>query len=182
MSSFAKFCSAYGPIQAVPENYAPEVLISDEEFDGIYARRATATNAEKFHARDYVVVQFHQCTRTANTDPDGQKSTQEVFATLPTERLEALFWGLKACTCCWRHCHNKPTEIDSWENKSALDVATEEMVQARDCFCHCRIAKRILRRAYFSEEHLPSDLPDLERLSFEEATQSADSESDEGDV
>jgi hypothetical protein len=160
------------PIHEVPENYVPEVLISDEKFDEIYTKWVSGSKKNRFFssapkdmlfARDYAINQFHQL-------PCGLLT--ETLAELPTERLESLFWALNGCSCCWRHCHNKPVAVDSMEDRSMLDVATVEMVSERNCYCYCRMAKRFLRRAYFSDAHVPSDLPELEDV----VTEPADSE------
>jgi hypothetical protein len=169
--SFAQFGRIHGPVAEVPENYVPEVLISDEEFNGFYARSTDPfyeeTRENLFFARDYAVEQLHRATRTAYAY--GFPCTASVLEELPKERLRALFWGLKECTCCWRHCHNKPVAIDSWDDESMLDRATSEMVSKRDCFCHCRMGKRMIRKAFFE----CAEMPELED------TQTADSESDE---
>jgi hypothetical protein len=147
-STIAQFDATHGPVSEVPEDYVPEVLISDHEFEKIFNNRNAVTNEELFHARDYVVDQFHQCAEIACND--GYPSTQSVLEMFSLERLEALFWGLESCSCCVRHCHNTPIAVNSEENASILDVVTEEMVFKRDCHCHCRMAMRMIRRAYMS--------------------------------
>ncbi len=153
---FTRYCSCDdGPIAPVPENYIPKVLITDEEYDMIYANGENADKAEKFYARDYVVDQLHKYSDKALSG----ESTEDVLVKLPKEHLKKLFWGVSNCSCCWTHCHNKPIAIDSWEDRSMLDVATEEMIRSDRCHCHCRMAKRMFRRAYFD---VPG-LPDLEK-------------------
>jgi hypothetical protein len=168
--SFTEFGRIHGPIAEVAEDYVPNKVISDQEFNGFYARSTDPsyeeTNENLFYARDYVVDQLHQATRTAYAE--GYSCTAAVLEELPKERLRALFWGLKNCTCCWRHCHNKPVAIDSWDDESMLDRATVEMVSKRNCFCHCRMGKRMLRKAFFE----CADMPELE-------TQPATSESED---
>ncbi len=160
--TFAEWGAFAGPSREVPEDYVPETVISDEEFAEIYKKADevcikdakihydnNVSNGEKFLARDYVVEQFHRFTEKSYAE--GYGSTQKVIDELEPERLKSLFWGLKRCTCCWRHCHKAPLEVDSWEDKSCLKVATLAMTQESDCFCHCRMAKRMFRRAYLAK-------------------------------
>ncbi len=167
--SFAQFGRTHGPIAEVPEDYVPEVLISDDKFVEIYNNREGASKEDMFFARDYAVNQMH--VATIKMVIDGYSSTEAVLEEYPKEHLRALFWSLKNCSCCWRHSHHKPIEIDSWENESMLDIATVEMVSRRNCFCHCRMSKRMIRKAFFD----CADMPELE----EQDTQPADSESEE---
>jgi hypothetical protein len=138
--------SSYGPIQNVPEHYCPNVLISDNDFTNLYIAAESTDRVQKYYARDYVVDRFLRCS---NTRPEG-KSLVDVLAEFPEDELRALFWGVTHCTCCWRHLHNTPVAIDSKIDSSVLNVATIEMVNESNCFCHCRMAKRFLRQAFFN--------------------------------
>jgi hypothetical protein len=168
--SFTEFGRTHGPFAEVPEDYVPETVISDEEFNGFYVRSTDPSYKETgenlFFARDYAVDQLHKAANKMATEV--YSNTAAVLEELPKERLRALFWGLENCSCCWRHCHNKPVAIDSWDDVSMLDRATVEMVSKRNCFCHCRMGKRMIRKAFFD----CANMPELD-------TQPADSESDD---
>jgi hypothetical protein len=159
----------------VPEDYVPEVLISDAEFATLYANRNEVTNEDKFHARDYVVDQLHKCTDKVYNG-EGYGSTEDVLAELPKERLEALFWGVGECSCCYTHMHNRPNAIDSWDDRSMLDRVTQEEITQSRCYCHCRMAKRMFRHAYLDVPNLP---PLLEIEVDDDETRSAGSVSDD---
>lgn len=133
-----------GPIQEVAEGYTPETVILDSEFEEIFEKQDNASKKELFLARDYVVKKIGQIF----SEDVSFVPLSAVLAEQPNERLEALFWGLKSCSCCWRHCHNTPEAIDSSKDRNMLDRVTEEMVRERNCHCHCRTYKRALRRAY----------------------------------
>jgi hypothetical protein len=154
--------SLYGPIEPIPEDYKPRVLITDEQFEAICEKSEKPTAEEKFFGRDYAVDQFLRCIRKAHAG--DYRSTDEVLMELPDKRLKDLFSGLDSCSCCWRHCHKTPVSHDSWEDRSQLGVATEEMVSERNCFCYCRLAKRSIRRAFFSKPDAGRDSP----LEYEE--------------
>jgi hypothetical protein len=154
--SIAYYGPIHGPCASLPEDYVPAVLISDEQFDAICAKRdrgEEVTAKDRFFGRDYVVDQLHRNTKKVYLD--GYNSLTEVLADMPNERLANLFWGLKSCSCCWRHCHNRPVAFDSPEDESALDRVTVEMVSERDCKCHCRSAKRFIRKAFLSKKTFP---------------------------
>jgi hypothetical protein len=158
-----------GPIREVPLDYKPEILITDSEFESIYHNH-NITPEQCLFARDYVIHKFNQISIN---------NIINSLAQFPTQHLESLFWGLEHCSCCWRHCHNKPISLTSLENRSMLSVATEQMVLERNCHCRCRFVKRLLRRAYFSEFHTPDDLPELEDTNVPIVHVITDSESDE---
>jgi hypothetical protein len=145
-SYFAQFGCVHGPVSNVPEDYEPEVVISDEKFDAIYARRDMATKMELFHARDYSLVQFNKIVKQSYEE-GTYVSPEELLCMFSNERLEALFWALEGCSCCWTHCHNRPKSIHSWEDESMLDRATQAEIDASRCHCQCRMWKRKLRRA-----------------------------------
>ena len=161
-----------GPAMPLPEDYKPYVMISDAEFAAMCEKRNRGENVskkERFYGRDYVVDQFHRCVEKAFAE--DYPSTTEVLAELPVQRLADLFWGVDSCTCCWRHCHKRPVAIDSMEDTCRLDVATEEMVSQRGCYCHCRSVRRFIRRAYFLKKE---DEVDKSPLEWEEPDGAAD--------
>ncbi len=150
---------------SIPADYKPDVVISDEEFEKLYANKYNITMEQKMLARDYSLNFICRLLENSykydemNSEPF---SLTNVLLEFPTGKLESLFWGLRNCKCCWRHLHNTPVSLDSEENSYVLDVVTAEMIESCDCGCFCRMYKRFLRRAYFSEKHIPEDLPDLE--------------------
>ncbi len=147
----------YGPIDPIPENYKPKVLISDEEYNTICDKRDKGeklTCADEFFGRDYVVDQSLRCIGS-----EDYESMDAFMMKLSDKRLADLFAGLETCSCCWRHCHNTPERYDSWEDRNQLDVATIEMVSERNCFCHCRMVKRSIRWAFFANKKL-DEAPD----------------------
>lgn len=152
MSSFAQFGCDNGPIAEVPEDYVPEVLISDEEFEAIYALGDKASKADKFHARDYAVDQFLKTVRKSYEE--GWACPDDLFMQNSRGRLRALFWAAKDCSCCWRHCHKRPVAVDSWVDQSMLDRVTQaEIDESRGrCFCHCRSLKRHCRFSFWGED------------------------------
>jgi hypothetical protein len=141
--------SIYGPVHSIPENYKPEVMISDEEFNSLYSSTEKPTFEQQFRARDYSVAHFNNYVNTALSE---DKSVVDHLSELPEERLRSLFWGLVHCSCCWRHCHNVPVAIDTKEELSMLEVATTDMINDYSCFCHCRSGKRFLRQAFFNKK------------------------------
>lgn len=151
--SIAFYGPIHGPCASLPEDYVPAVLISDEKFEAICAKRdrgEKVTAEDRFFSRDYVVDQF--CRDMKKLYVDDYSSMTEVLSEYPNERLANLFWGLRSCSCCWRHCHNRPVSLDSPEDESMLDRVTEEMVSERNCKCYCRSAKRFIRRAFLSKK------------------------------
>jgi hypothetical protein len=171
--SYTECGRLHGPVDAVPENYVPETIITDAEFDAIYEKRENVTVEERFLSRDYVIEVFHECSREGF---ERGTSTMDALSDLSKARLDALFWGLASCTCCWRHCHNTPVKVDSLVDKSALEVATKEMVSERHCHCYCRMAKRMIRRVYLdagSDAKATADVSDTDTLPY------SDTESEE---
>ncbi len=133
-------------------------ILSDSDFEKLYETKDNITGEQKTAVRDYALSKFDDICGTV----PPSHSTEEILSEMPTERLESLFWGLTNCYCCWRHLHNAPISLESQENTNVLDVATVDMVRTNNCSCKCRLAKRFLRRAYFSEKHIPTELPLLE--------------------
>jgi hypothetical protein len=177
MSSFAQFGCENGPISGVPEDYKPEVMISDEEFDAIYSHHKTATNEELFHARDYSLLQFKKVVERIYED-ETYGCPEDLLMTFPKERLRALFWGVDGCSCCWTHCHKRPVAIDSWNDQSMLDRATQGEIDASRCHCYCRMWKRKLRRAFFEVPDMPQLIEIESDDERDDETRSAGSDSD----
>jgi hypothetical protein len=159
MSSFAQFGCENGPISGIPEDYVPEVVISDEEFDESYEHRNVATKEELFHARDFSLVVFKKVVERIYED-DTYGCPEDLLVTLPRERLRSLFWGVKACTCCITHSHKAPEAIDTWDDTDLSDRFTVDEIQSSRCHCYCRMWKRKLRRSFF-------DVPDMPQLADE---------------
>ncbi len=174
MASFTEISNIYGPIMGVPEGYVPEVVLSDEEFDAIYARRATASKSDRFHARDYVAVKFDEAVHKCFEEDSKYSCVDDVLAELPKERLRALFWGVDSCSCCITHAHKAPSKVDTWKDRNMADRFTmEEILQSR-CHCHCRAIKRRCRLAFMG---VPG-MPHLLENESDEETQDAGSDSD----
>jgi hypothetical protein len=186
MSSFTEFGCLNGPISGVPENYKPEVVLSDEEFEAIYASRNDPISQDtkrknKFLVRDYSLVQFEKVVEKIYEDwCETYSCPEEYLMTLSKDRLRALFWGVKGCTCCWTHCHKAPVDIDTWDDKDMTDRVTQGEIDASRCHCHCRMWKRKLRRAFFEVPTMPQ-LVEVEEED-DDKTQPLESESEEESV
>ena len=143
-------------------NNTPEysTSLSIEEFEHLYSNKDKITQEQKTEACLYVLNTFNQINKFKPQNISMEDSLSE----MSSKCLDSLFWGLTHCNCCWRHLHNTPIALDSQENSNVLDVATIEMTKKDNCGCHCRMAKRFLRRAYFSEKHIPEDLPYLDKI------------------
>jgi hypothetical protein len=183
MSSFTEFGYTHGPVEEVPCGYIPEMVISDEEFEAYYNNREVPIdrrlkNKILFLARDYSLMQFQEFV-TKFYEEDVYGSVEEMLTTFPKERLRALFWGVENCSCCLTHCHNRPTAIDSWEDDSMLTRVTQQELDVSRCYCHCRMWKRKLRRAFFDVPDMPA-LADVEPdMEESDETLSVKSESDD---
>jgi len=181
MSSFTEIGYINGPIMGVPEDYVPEVVLSDEEFEAIYAARGTqiewqVKNKNKFLARDYSLNVFSKVVDRIYED-DTYGCPEELLMTDPHERLRALFWAVNSCSCCITHCHKCPKDIDTWRDRNMADRFTAEEIESSRCHCHCRMWKRKLRRAFFRA--VPGqDLSRLIENESDEDTRSAGSDED----
>jgi hypothetical protein len=66
---------------------------------------------------------------------------------LSNDTLAKLFQGISLCSCCWRHCHNRPMSYTSSEYQSMLNVVTQEMIsESPECHCPCRHFMRCINR------------------------------------
>jgi hypothetical protein len=134
----------------VPDNYIPEVILSENEYNDIYNGNLNLRlpAEQRLHVRDYAIIQYRYAIGLAVAN---RRCVDEQLAELPSEKLKALFWGVDPCTCCWRHRHNMPVAIDSLDDSTVLDRITEQQLLdcGDSCKCYCRAAKRAIRRAYF---------------------------------
>jgi hypothetical protein len=167
MTSFTEFGYINGPIMGVPEDYKPEVVITDEEFDALYAGRNEPVSRDtrkknQFLARDYSLVQFEKTVKKIYEDwCETYRCPEELLVTFPKDRLRALFWGVDSCSCCITHCHKAPGAIDTRGDRDMTDRFTAEEIEGSRCHCHCRMWKRKLRRAFFEEIPLFEEIPPL---------------------
>ena len=155
MSQFERSIS-FGPVRAVPDNYTPKVVLSDEQYDALYASTSKLSPEQRFYARDYAVLEFQKAFCLASQGGNFQPVDTFLAQNVSSSRLEALFWGLNSCTCCWRHVHNAPVAVNSDDNSNMLDRITHDQLSAcgKVCRCYCRSAKRELRRAFFLQSRM----------------------------
>jgi predicted Rossmann-fold nucleotide-binding protein len=140
-----------GPILNIPAYYQPYCGLTEEEFQSLYGKSKNGEKLsfkEQFLVRDYVLWTIKTSYR--NRDFDEFCNLKEFIFHYSKEELEAFFWGLNFCSCCWRHAHNVPEDIFSNKMRNMLEVATQGMIdEDKDkCFSYTRTYKRLIKAAY----------------------------------
>jgi len=112
------------------EDYVP-IEVAEEDFDRLLNESGSFNfkHHDSLPVRDYVLG-FYKKNIVNNYKIMGQ---------LSDDTLDKLFRGVSLCSCCWRHCHNRPMSATSSECRSMLTVATQEMIsESPECHCPCR--------------------------------------------
>jgi|LauGreDrversion4_2_1035121.scaffolds.fasta_scaffold348662_1 hypothetical protein len=129
---------------AMENDYVP-LDVKEEDFDRLLYESGSINfnHHDSLAVRDYALSFYKKHIMYNN----------RLIRHLTDDCLSKLFRGISLCSCCWRHCHNRPESDTSSESRSILNTVTQEMItQSPECHCPCRHFMRCIneerRRRY----------------------------------